>query len=281
MSRRSLSMAGLPPRETSSIAGWARGLSRFALVLLVTASLGHRYGLVETVAFFWVLGIVFCLAVLAACLAAGGFAMLWNRGARAGRASLAAALVSAIVLAPFVAGAVNVVRLPALSDISTDLVEPPLFEAAQRFRGPGMNRIVPIGHAAAEAQLHAYPQLAGRRFPASFERVVAAALAVIEARGWTLQAPVPDEPRNGELSIEVFAPTFAIRFPVDAVIRLTDEGESTFVDMRVNSRYGRHDMGDGARRIRAFMADLETEFERQSLAIIDIPESPEEEDPVD
>lgn len=263
------------------MAEWARALARFALVLFVIASVSHRYGLVETVPFFWVLGIAAFLALLAMGFAAGGFMMLWNRGAKAGRASLSATILSAVVLAPFVLGAVNVVRLPALTDISTDTVEPPVFRVAPGQRSGGMNRIVPIAPAAAEAQLRAYPDIAGRRFEASVERVQSAALAVVQARGWRMLAPMPQAARDGELSIEVSAPTLVMRFPADAVIRLTDEGESTFVDMRINSRYGRHDMGDGARRIRAFMADLEAEFERQSLEIIDIPESPEGEDPVD
>jgi hypothetical protein len=274
-------MAVLPERETSTVAEWARALARFALVLFVTVSVGHRYGLVETFALFWVLGIVACLAILALCLAAGGFAMLWSRGDKAGRASLGAAVLAAAVLAPYAFGAFNVLRYPELTDISTDTVEPPQFRFAARLRTAAMNAIVPIGAEAAEAQVMAYPEVTGRRFDASMERVLAATVAVIEGRGWTPHAQTARETSTPELSLELFAPTLLLRYPVDAVIRLTDEGESTFVDMRMNSRYGRHDMGDGARRIASFMADLEAEFERQSLEIIDIPELPEDEDPVD
>ncbi len=275
-------MAELPERETSSMAEWARGLSRFALVLFVTASVGHRYGMVETIAFFWILGIVGALAILALCLAAGGFAMLWEHGARAGRASLGATFVAAAILTPYAFGAYNALRYPALTDISTDTIEPPVFRfAPQRRNGIGMNPIVPLGREAAEAQLNAYPEVTGRRFEASMERVLSAAVAVIAANGWKTYAPPPEEIVTGELSVEMLAPTVVMRYPVDAVLRLTDEGESTFVDMRMNARYGKHDMGDGARRIRAFMADLDAEFERQSLQIIDIPESPEDEDAVD
>lgn len=264
------------------MAAWARGLSRFALVLFVTASIGHRYGMVETVAFFWVLGIVGAIAILTLGLAMGGFAMLWERGARAGKASLSATFVAAAILTPYALGAYNALRYPALTDISTDTVEPPAFRFATQQRDrAGMNPIVPIGREAAEAQLQAYPQVTGRRFDASMERVLSAALAVIAANGWKTYAPPPQEIVTGELSVEMLAPTVVMRYPVDAVLRLTDEGETTFVDMRMNARYGKHDMGDGARRIRGFMADLDAEFERQSLQIIDIPDSPEEEDPVD
>jgi hypothetical protein len=66
------SMAALPERRVSPIAEWARSISGFSLVLFVLSGLGHRYGLVETVAFFWLLGIVAALALLGLGLAAGG-----------------------------------------------------------------------------------------------------------------------------------------------------------------------------------------------------------------
>ena len=85
------------------MATWARSISGFSLVLFVTAAAGHRYGMVETVAFFWLLGIVAFLALLGLVLAAGGFWRLWEYGDKAGRASLAATLMSLVVLAPFLA----------------------------------------------------------------------------------------------------------------------------------------------------------------------------------
>ncbi|TPW30649.1 DUF1499 domain-containing protein [Pararhizobium mangrovi] len=43
----------------------------------------------------------------------------------------------------------------------------------------------------------------------------------------------------------------------DVVIRLREEGDKTRVDMRVASRYGPNDLGEGARLIRAIFADLD------------------------
>jgi hypothetical protein len=72
-----------------------------------------------------------------------------------------------------------------------------------------------------------------------------------------------------------------LRFPADAVVRLTDEEESVFVDMRMSNRYLPHDLGENARQIAAFLNELDAEFARQSLRIIDIPPSREDEDPVE
>ena len=50
-----------------------------------------------------------------------------------------------------------------------------------------------------------------------------------------------------------------LALPVDVAMRVTDEGTSTYVDMRSASRYGSHDLGDNAARIAAFLAELDAE----------------------
>jgi uncharacterized protein (DUF1499 family) len=67
-----------------------------------------------------------------------------------------------------------------------------------------------------------------------------------------------------EYLLEAVATTFLLGFPSDVAIRLTDEGESTYVDMRSASRYGRDDFGDNARRISAFLDRLDAEMAGQA-----------------
>ena len=57
--------------------------------------------------------------------------------------------------------------------------------------------------------------------------------------------------------IEALAKTAILAFPVDISIRVTDEGETSYVDMRSASRYGRHDLGDNAARIAGFLTALD------------------------
>ena len=271
----------LSSRRVSPAAEWARRVSAFSLVLFATAGVGHRYRLVETEAFLWTLALVAALAVLGLVLAAAGFVRLWTHGDKAGRAALAAVLLSAVVLVPYGAAAWLYVRLPALTDMTTDLDEPPRFAAAPNFRNRRMNAIVPIAPEAAAAQMRAYPDIAGRRLDATPDRVLAALAPVVAARGWRVRGHLPTSSQSPEVSIEMEAPSFLLRFPADAVVRLTDEDETTFVDMRIAVRYGPHDLGANARRIRGFMADLAAELERQSLEIIDIPPSDGDVDRVD
>ncbi|MCO5147637.1 MAG: DUF1499 domain-containing protein [Aquamicrobium sp.] len=275
-------MAAFPQRRVSKTAGWARRLSAFSLVLLVTVGVGHRYGLVETFGFLWTLVLVAVLALAGLFLAVGGFSQLWRNGDKAGKASLAATVLSLIVLAPYAVAGWLYLTLPALTDVSTDLDEPPAFVIAPRLRTAQMNVIGPVTAEAAALQMRTYPDVAGRRLDASVERVLAALAPVVAARGWRVHGPMPTSAGGRtEISIEMEAPSLLLRFPADAVLRLTDEEETTFVDMRMASRYGPHDLGSNARRINGFMAALAAELERQSLEIIDIPPSDGNENTVD
>jgi hypothetical protein len=268
-------MAAFPQRRISRMAVWARSLSAFSLVLLVTAGVGHRYGLVDSYAFLWTLALVALLALAGLLLAAGGFVQLWRHGAKAGMAALAATLMSAAVLTPFAAAGWLYLTLPALTDISTDLDEPPPFRIAPGPRTPQMNALGPITAEAAALQSLHYPQVTGRRLDAPVERVLAALAPVVAARGWRQRGPMLSSARAPDILIEMETPSFLMRFPADAVLRLTDEDETTFVDIRMAARFGPHDLGANARRIAAFMADLAAEVERQSLEIIDIPAASE------
>ncbi|WP_018012172.1 DUF1499 domain-containing protein [Sinorhizobium medicae] len=51
-----------------------------------------------------------------------------------------------------------------------------------------------------------------------------------------------------------------VGFRFDVLIRLREEAETTFVDLRVASRYGRHDLGMGAMFAEEFLRDLDAEL---------------------
>jgi uncharacterized protein (DUF1499 family) len=71
----------------------------------------------------------------------------------------------------------------------------------------------------------------------------------------------PEAPPQGPvdmLIIEATARTPVFGFLDDVAIRLRDTAEGTRVDMRSASRLGEHDLGQNMRRIRAFLADLDS-----------------------
>ena len=52
-------------------------------------------------------------------------------------------------------------------------------------------------------------------------------------------------------------PLVRFALPVDVALRLEADEDGTLVDMRSASRIGAHDLGDNAKRIRDFFADLD------------------------
>lgn len=249
-------MMVLSERHRSVAAPWAQRLAWFAAVLFLLSGLGHRYGLIDTPSFFWLLGIVVALALLALGAAAVGLLALWERGDKGGRAATAGAILALLVLAPFAVCAWRLVEYPPLVDVSTDLLSRPALTLAAGARTEAMNPIEPATAANARLQNEAYPEVTGRRYDAAPDVIARMALTLLAQRGWPLKQQVT-APAVGDLTIEATAYSFWLGFPTDVSIRLVDEGQTTFVDMRSASRYMRHDLGDNARRIVSFLADLD------------------------
>ncbi len=63
------------------------------------------------------------------------------------------------------------------------------------------------------------------------------------------------EPSEGR--IEASATSAWFGFVDDVVIRVAESAQGTRVDMRSKSRVGRSDLGANAKRIEAFLADLD------------------------
>lgn len=244
-------------RRRTRSAAWSRRFASFSVVLFLLSGICHRYGLLETLPFFWVLGVVFVCGAFAIMMGIYAFTRLWHYGDLGGWDLTVGSMTGLAVLAPFMLYAYWGATLPMLSDVSTDTDDPPAMVLAAKARTPEMNPVLPITDANALVQLAAYPTVTGRRYTLPLDVTVDAVEAVVKAKGWTLlsDTDVPDDAQQA--TVEALAYTLIFAFPVDVAIRVTDEGASSYVDMRSNSRYGLYDFGDNAARIRAFLADLD------------------------
>lgn len=155
----------------------------------------------------------------------------------------------------------TVKTVPFIHDISTDVQNPPRFEAAlaarEAFgaeRGEQMNDFNYTTDIALQQQA-GYPDIEPLIVSAPPAQVFEKAEALAEALEWEFLARDPAAGR-----IEATATSRFYRFKDDIVIRLTPTGSgtavSTRVDMRSASRVGRSDVGVNAARIREFMAAL-------------------------
>jgi uncharacterized protein (DUF1499 family) len=103
----------------------------------------------------------------------------------------------------------------------------------------------------AAQQRRAYPDLSPVTLSAPPDQAFAAALAVAQGKGWEI---VTADSAGGR--IEATDTTRWFGFKDDVVIRLTEWGAGTRVDVRSVSRVGRGDAGTNARRIREFLDEL-------------------------
>ncbi|OUS04595.1 hypothetical protein A9Q90_07405 [Gammaproteobacteria bacterium 54_18_T64] len=164
---------------------------------------------------------------------------------------------------------------PAIHDISTDLLQPPVFVFAQAERGAGENSLQHGGQALAEQQRQGYPHLAALHLSATRADVWTAAQAVIANNNWRL---LGEDKSRGH--IEAAATTPLMGFTDDMVIRISaapvsakasenkiivDVGarenppakEHLIVDVRSVSRVGVSDLGANAARIEGFLKDVQ------------------------
>jgi len=65
---------------------------------------------------------------------------------------------------------------------------------------------------------------------------------------------------EGDPSIQGVHRTLVFGFRQDIVIRLREEAETTLVDVRVATRYGKHDLGSGAALINKYLRALDAEL---------------------
>jgi uncharacterized protein (DUF1499 family) len=246
-------------RRQSISAKWSVRFAFLSAILFVLSSLGHRFERIETPEFLWLLAIVAGLALFAVLLSIKGFTSVWRRGDRGFTSAFWGAVIALLVLAPFVTTLYQALALPTIYDVSTDVTDPPeLFAAGQRTER--MNPLV-NDEDSRGLQSSAYPQVTGRRYEGSPDRILTAVNTVIANNGWTIISQRGEPGEDEEILLEVVARTWLMGFTSDVVIRLADEGETTYVDMRSVSRYGIHDLGENADRITAFMTALDAEVQ--------------------
>jgi uncharacterized protein (DUF1499 family) len=114
---------------------------------------------------------------------------------------------------------------------------------------------------AAEQQREAYPDVAPLELSVPAKQAYDHALAMVNKRRWLVldaREPLPNR-RDGR--IEAVARTPIMGFREDIVIRVRSVDESSRVDVRSSSRYGFHDLGSNASRIRAYLESVELDID--------------------
>ena len=245
----------------SRLALWAQRLALLAVPVLVIAAVGHRAGLLAATPTYAVMALGFSLAALGVIAAIAAFEGIWRDGRKGIGPALAGLLLGLLILVVPIMGAWKLVTYPRLTDISTDLDDPPAFALALSVRPADAAPLDPPDDEEADLQRQAYPDILPRHYPVGTARVFEDALAIVQKSGWTmLGSQRPEEPDNVG-RIEAVATTMLFGFAQDIVIRIVPDGEGALVDMRSAARNGAHDLGANAARIRGFFAALDASLQ--------------------
>jgi len=245
----------------SLLAVWAQRFSLLAVPVLIIAAFGHRAGMMDATPTYATMALGFSLAALGVIAAIAAFEGIWRDGRKGIGPALRGLLLGLLILVVPVVGAWKLVTHPRLTDISTDLDDPPEFLLALSNRPADAAPLEPPDEDEAELQEEGYPDIVPRHYPVGTARVFEDALAIAEKSGWTmLGSQKPEEPENAG-RIEAVDSTILFGFRQDIVIRIVPDGEGTLVDMRSAARNGAHDLGANAERIRTFFAQLDASLQ--------------------
>ena len=244
-------------QPTSPLAIWARRFGLFSLPVALLAIIIGRTGLLEYQPVIVTLGAAFALALIGMLLAFAAFVVIWKDGVDGLGHALGALMIGVFLLAYPAYLGIKGYRLPPISDITTDAIDPPRFEAMARVRSREANPIAYAGLYAAELQHTAYPEVEPLFTDANAQTAFDAALNVMIKRRWRVidqRAPLAGR-REGH--IEAVARSVIMGFPDDVVVRVRADGEGARVDVRSASRYGRYDFGSNAARIKSLLDDID------------------------
>lgn len=232
----------------------ANGSIKLTLVAVIVAALGlilARYDLVPKLTGFMAFLSGGLLAALALLLGIAAL-LIGRRQTLPSRGKLLAAMAVSLVFAGFlVSRPMANGDVPAIHDITTDLANPPQFEAIKLRE----DNLAGVGTVENWKKLHAaaYADLRPLEIARPVAQVTADAVRLAEEQGWRI---VKSDPARGH--VEATASVSFIRFKDDVVLRIvpTQDGAGSRVDMRSISRIGVSDLGVNAKRIRAFQQAL-------------------------
>jgi uncharacterized protein (DUF1499 family) len=241
---------------TSRLAIWARRCALFSLAATALAILVVRSGILEIVPALATFAGALVFAIIGIVLAFGAFVVIWRHGnSGAGHAFGAIAIGVALLAYPVYLGA-HAYRLPMINDITTDAIDPPRFETLSRLRPRGTSDYA--GLYAAEQQREAYPDIEPLVVTVKPPQAYDAAIWVINRRKWRVVVDRPPQPPRRDGQIEAVARTAIMGFRDDVTLRVRPDADGARIDVRSASRYGRHDFGTNAARVRSLLEDIDS-----------------------
>ena len=242
-------------------ASWSRRLVVFAMAVALIGVAMARASTTDISASVAVLGAALAIACAAALCAIAALVKIWHTGQRGAALAVFSGLAAAALLAYPGWLAFEAFRVPQISDIATDIADPPSFSRSSRVL------VARYGHLPGDAlpgtretQGKAYPAIEPIILDLEADEVYAIVQKTIAARGWKVIEQVGPGGRSGIGHIDAIDRSLILGLPDDIAVRIRPLAGRTRIDVRSVSRFGRTDFGSNAQRILRFSEELENQL---------------------
>lgn len=202
-------------------------------------------------------GAALSLISLAGLLALVAMVRIWRNGFKGvAIAAQALALVLALLALPAYY-AIRALTLPQLTDITTDIENPPEFSRSRAALAAREGRVPPpVDAATRERQRLGYPGIAPILLDLPAEEAFDLARRAAIQLGWQVIETTAPGGRTGAGRIEATQASLVLRLTDDITLRIRPRAEGSRIDLRSASRVGPHDLGSNATRINRFAAEI-------------------------
>lgn len=244
------------------LAVWCGRVAVFSAALIFSALFLHRLFSIPTPVALNLIKLSIFGGLLSLALAVLAVVDIWRNGSSGVSRILLGGLLSLCIVGWPLTALPKVQALPEINDISTDTAEPPRFVKLAASRPPGANTATYPGEAFAAAQSLAYPDLKPLLINRSVAEVYEVSVDAVRRLGMTSvnESPPGDvAPATG--FIEAVDRTMIWGFYDDIVVRVVGNQVTAQVDVRSASRYGRHDLGRNAVRVRKVLGEIVSRLE--------------------
>jgi uncharacterized protein (DUF1499 family) len=246
--------------ETPGIARWTTRVALFSVLVAAVALAAHRFGPMPTVTAFNLVMLAFIGAGVTLLLGAIAGVVIWRQGCTGAlRVTIGVCLALALLGWPltFLSAYRN---LPAINDVSTDTVQPPKFTELVKLRGPGANTAnYPVVFAKLQAE--AYPDLKPMIIDRPVEETFEIAREAVFRQKMNIVREQAPEGRAKPGIIEAVDRTPIFGLYDDIALRVDGDSTRSRIDLRSASRFGQHDLGRNAERMRRLMREIVARLE--------------------
>jgi uncharacterized protein (DUF1499 family) len=236
---------------------WSQRIALLSFVAFIVIFALHRVGQLPTPLAMKLAGGAILGATIAVLLGFAAFGGIWSEGYRGAGRALAGLFFGAAVLAGPLWVMPNILSLPRIYEVSTDPQNPPAFDKVTALRtGKAVNSST-FRLETVKAQREAYPDIRPLQLNRPKEDAYSAVRDAVQNLSWSIVSETPPE-NNATGVIEATHRSTVFGFTDDMAIRVTSLGNGAKVDVRASARYGDHDLGRNAERVRELFSEVKT-----------------------